>query len=69
MAYRRLVGQALLLVIHTWPEPEFEGDEPVDVVAWFKQHAESKEGYQTRINRALREYVQEQAKKRRRKSA
>lgn len=29
-----------------------------DVVAWFKNHATSNEGYQTRINRALREYVQ-----------
>jgi uncharacterized protein (DUF4415 family) len=28
-----------------------------DVVAWFKEHATSREGYQTRINRALREYV------------
>jgi uncharacterized protein (DUF4415 family) len=32
-----------------------------DVVAWFKRHTKSHEGYQTRINRALREYVQEQA--------
>jgi uncharacterized protein (DUF4415 family) len=35
-----------------------------DVIAWFKAHATSKEGYQTRINRALREYVQGQARKR-----
>jgi uncharacterized protein (DUF4415 family) len=35
-----------------------------DVIAWFKAHAASKEGYQTRINRALREYVQGQARKR-----
>jgi uncharacterized protein (DUF4415 family) len=34
-----------------------------DVVAWFKNHTTSHEGYQTRINRALREYVQEQAKR------
>jgi uncharacterized protein (DUF4415 family) len=34
-----------------------------DVVAWFKTHAASDEGYQTRINRALREYVQGQARK------
>lgn len=27
-----------------------------DVVAWFRKHA-ADEGYQTRINRALREYV------------
>jgi uncharacterized protein (DUF4415 family) len=32
-----------------------------DVVAWFKRHTKSDEGYQTRINRALREYVQGQA--------
>ena len=35
-----------------------------DVIAWFKAQATSKEGYQTRINRALREYVQGQARKR-----
>jgi uncharacterized protein (DUF4415 family)/uncharacterized DUF497 family protein len=29
-----------------------------DVVAWFKSHTTAREGYQTRINRALREYVQ-----------
>jgi uncharacterized protein (DUF4415 family) len=34
-----------------------------DVVAWFKTHATSVEGYQTRINRALREYVRRQARK------
>jgi uncharacterized protein (DUF4415 family) len=33
-----------------------------DVVAWFRNHASAKEGYQTRINRALREYVQGQRK-------
>jgi uncharacterized protein (DUF4415 family) len=37
-----------------------------DVVAWFKSRSTSDEGYQTRINRALREYVQGQAKKERR---
>jgi uncharacterized protein (DUF4415 family) len=31
-----------------------------DVVAWFKDQATSGEGYQTRINRALREYMQGQ---------
>ena len=36
-----------------------------DVIAWFKAQDMSKEGYQTRINRALREYVQGQARKRR----
>jgi uncharacterized protein (DUF4415 family) len=35
-----------------------------DVIAWFKAHAASKGGYQTRINRALREYVQGQTRKR-----
>jgi uncharacterized protein (DUF4415 family) len=29
-----------------------------DVVAWFKARAGSNEGYQTRINRVLCEYVQ-----------
>ncbi len=28
-----------------------------DVVDWFRRHPERDEGYQTRINRALREYV------------
>jgi uncharacterized protein (DUF4415 family) len=32
-----------------------------DVVAWFKNDTTSAEGYQTRINRALREYVRAQA--------
>ncbi|MBV8568810.1 MAG: BrnA antitoxin family protein [Methylobacteriaceae bacterium] len=40
-----------------------------DVVAWFKSHTTSDEGYQTRINRALREYVQEQASQARRSRA
>jgi uncharacterized protein (DUF4415 family) len=40
-----------------------------DVVAWFKSHATSDEGYQTRINRALREYVQGQLSRRRRSRA
>ena len=29
-----------------------------DVIAWFKRHTPHGEGYQTRINRALREYVE-----------
>jgi len=37
-----------------------------DVVAWFKRHTTSNEGYQTRINRALREYVQGHADRTRR---
>ena len=36
----------------------------VDVVAWFKAHTKSAKGYQTRINQALREYVQKQAARR-----
>jgi uncharacterized protein (DUF4415 family) len=35
-----------------------------DVVAWFKAHATPEQGYQTQINRALREYVQGKAHKR-----
>jgi uncharacterized protein (DUF4415 family) len=33
-----------------------------DVLAWFKAHAKSGKGYQTRINQALREYVEEKRK-------
>ena len=40
-----------------------------DVVAWFKNHTTTNEGYQTRINRALREYVQGQARGSRRSPA
>ena len=39
-----------------------------DVVAWFKNHTAPDEGYQTCINRALRQYVQVQARKKRRSS-
>ena len=28
-----------------------------DVAAWFRDHAESGRGYQTEINRALRQYI------------
>jgi uncharacterized protein (DUF4415 family) len=31
-----------------------------DLIDWFKTHPSSDEGYQTRINRALREYVSQQ---------
>ncbi len=31
-----------------------------DLIAWFKKHGTQGEGYQTRINRVLREYVQHQ---------
>jgi uncharacterized protein (DUF4415 family) len=34
-----------------------------DVIAWFKRRGARGKGYQTRINRALREYVSGQAKK------
>lgn len=30
-----------------------------DVIAWFKSHTPSGDGYQTSINRALREYVEQ----------
>ncbi len=40
----------------------------VDVVAWFRRHTRAEEGYQTRINRALREYVEGQERKGRRTS-
>jgi uncharacterized protein (DUF4415 family) len=39
-----------------------------DVVAWFKKHTTADEGYQTRINRALREYVEGQERRGRRSS-
>ena len=35
-----------------------------DVVAWFKDHAPEGQGYQTKINDALREYVSGQSRKR-----
>lgn len=40
-----------------------------DVIAWFKEHTAAGEGYQTRINRALREYAQGQENKSRRSRA
>ena len=40
-----------------------------DVVAWFRSHATSNKGYQTRINRALREYVHGQTRRSRRSRA
>ena len=33
-----------------------------DVVSWFKRHAPGGRGYQTDINRALREYVRQREK-------
>jgi uncharacterized protein (DUF4415 family) len=37
-----------------------------DVLAWFKDHALKSEGYQTNINRALREHVEREERSRRR---
>jgi uncharacterized protein (DUF4415 family) len=34
-----------------------------DIVAWFKANAKSGRGYQTRINQALREYVEGEEKR------
>jgi uncharacterized protein (DUF4415 family) len=34
-----------------------------DIVAWFRTRATAEEGYQTRINRVLREYVQHQSRR------
>lgn len=34
-----------------------------DVVDWFKRHPGSEKGYQTRMNRALREYVEREDRK------
>jgi uncharacterized protein (DUF4415 family) len=35
-----------------------------DLIDWFKTHAPESEGYQTRINKALREYVAQHGAKR-----
>jgi uncharacterized protein (DUF4415 family) len=37
-----------------------------DVVAWFKDHTAKSEGYQTNINRALREHVERRERGRKR---
>lgn len=37
-----------------------------DVLAWFKGHAESGRGYQSEINRVLRQHVQHAEKRRKR---
>ena len=34
-----------------------------DLIEWFRQHATSKAGYQTRINEALREYIAQHEKR------
>jgi uncharacterized protein len=42
-----LVGPVLLLVIHTWPEPEFEGDEPVGrIISARKATAHERKAYE-----------------------
>ncbi|MFO1061523.1 MAG: BrnA antitoxin family protein [Dongiaceae bacterium] len=40
-----------------------------DVLAWFRHQATDEEGYQTRINRVLREYVRGQQSGRKAKTA
>ena len=35
-----------------------------DTIAWFKAHATPDEGYQTHINRVLRDFVRDHSKKR-----
>ncbi|MGH6737227.1 MAG: BrnA antitoxin family protein [Methyloceanibacter sp.] len=40
-----------------------------DLVSWFKSHTKSVKGYQTRINEALREYVQWKEKGTRRRAS
>lgn len=37
-----------------------------DVIHWFKSHAEGARGYQTKINAALRQFVEEEVKRERR---
>lgn len=34
-----------------------------DIIDWFRHHAPDGRGYQSQINRALREYVQEESRK------
>jgi uncharacterized protein (DUF4415 family) len=34
-----------------------------DLIAWFRDHTTAAEGYQTRINRVLREYVERKLRK------
>jgi uncharacterized DUF497 family protein len=42
-----LVGQVLLLVIHTWPEPESEGAEPVGrIISARKATAHERKAYE-----------------------
>jgi len=46
------------------PEIQAEIDAlAADLIDWFKTQATQEEGYQTSINRALREYVETRAKK------
>jgi uncharacterized DUF497 family protein len=42
-----LVGPVLLLVIHTWPETEFQGDEPVGrIISARKATAHERKAYE-----------------------
>jgi len=43
--------------------PEIQAEIDADLIDWFKTQATQEEGYQTSINRALREYVETRAKK------
>jgi uncharacterized DUF497 family protein len=41
------VGQVLLLVIHTWPEAEFQGDEPAGrIISARKATAHERKAYE-----------------------
>ena len=42
-----LVGSVLILVVHTWPEAEFEGDEPVGrIISARKATAHERKAYE-----------------------
>jgi uncharacterized DUF497 family protein len=42
-----LVGSVLLLVIHTWPEPDFGGDEPIGrIISARKATAHERKAYE-----------------------
>jgi uncharacterized protein (DUF4415 family) len=47
---------------HRRPKQQLTLRLDVPVVEWFKRHAEGGKGYQTAINRALRDYVAAQVK-------
>ena len=50
-------------------DDEIDISDAPELLAWFKSHTTTAEGYQTRINRALREYVHGQARQARRSRA